>query len=399
MFKKLFFLYSLACAMGVILLLTGTGVDVKRIDSWDIPWDEDISVQKPAPAASIQTPDNNSKPVRQEGIYSSATDHCFKKLKSGECTQLVPCNGAMERSNGPPTRGFAILYNPGANHFNASSVMRTPGSPGSGADCAISQKYGFFFIHNLKSGGTTTKRFLMDALCPRHDADPQKPEMFECSAGPEVLKLVGCLKGIKTAKDQNFLIFSFVRDPYARLYSGYAMAEAYAKRKPYKYPPFSFREFALGSSTQRKRLSSLDISHHFPQSNYVLDRFRCPVFDYVGRLETYDEDLLRIIHEIEYRHHAKNNKNGYAMEDVPPTPLMEHYLKSKAQSQGRLYANEGTSFGKAREARLESNSTAIGSLYDVYADKQIVNHVATEYAVDFQSFGYSIDHIPGNSPA
>jgi hypothetical protein len=139
-----------------------------------------------------------------------------------------------------------------------------------------------------------------------------------------------------------------------------------------------FRDFALASQSDRQKMSRTHASHYMPQSYFLSDRNGCPIFDYVGRLEFYEEDLLRSIQLIEERYHNDNNNT----EPLPPTPLMVQYRK-RLGANGRIQAVNGTSFGKRRQDNNIDDGMA-----SAYADGDVVKKVVQEYRSDFKLFGY-----------
>jgi hypothetical protein len=141
---------------------------------------------------------------------------------------------------------------------------------------------------------------------------------------------------------------------------------------------FAFRDFALASQLDRQKMSRTHSAHYLPQSKFLSDKNGCPIFDYVGRLEFYEEDLLRSIQLIEERYHSGNTDS----EPLPPTPLMVHY-RNRLGADGRIQAVNGTSFGKRRQDRNIDDGTA-----SAYADRDVVDKVVREYRTDFNLFGY-----------
>eukprot|EP01083_Nonionella_stella_P136518 415449_1 len=79
-----------------------------------------------------------------------------------------------------------------------------------------------------------------------------------------------------------------------------------------KYANFSFHDFIMAHQKQRQKMSITHASHYVPQAKFLSDRKNCPIFDYIGRLEHYDDDLLRIINEIEKRYYAQNYDGEYS---------------------------------------------------------------------------------------
>jgi len=388
-------------------------------------YDQFVSLTNITPVAStLPKPpaSNSSYPSSIGDAYDPHTDRCVKYTTSRKC-ELCPCDENGINSNNNTTvslqqentdRGFAVRYPEGLSKSNAIS-MQLAGSAMEGSGCALSRKYGFFFIHNLKGGGTNSKTFLNTALCPKEvpveiikDSEHLKrqrqrpmrtrnkrPKIFQCSAGDETLEIVNCSMGLKLAKKNSYFIWSFVRSPFSRLFSGYAMAQGMNQQKAKSgkkiYAKFSFLEFAMAHQRQRQKMSITDVAHYTPQAKFLSDRKNCPIFDYIGRLEHYDDDLLRIINEIEKRHYAQNYDGEYssmaAGVEVPPTPLTTKYLEY-IEGKGRIEANRATSFGAKRKAKMG------GEMDSAFSDKAAVGKVYKEYNIDFTMFGYDSEYNP-----
>ena len=189
--------------------------------------------------------------------------------------------------------------------------MVLSGRAHAGSGCAVSHKYKFTYVHVLKSGGMTVKAFLKRALC----GTTQMP----CPKGRDVLEILDCAAALYQHAD--YFVFSFVRNPYSRLYSGYSMAMLYDKNENASLlPQVSFEDFVVKRET-RSALSRVSETHYAPQSAFLFDRTHCPVFDFVGRLERFHEDLetvLSVIGSPELHHAFK----------------MAHCNTSKAQPMG-----------------------------------------------------------------
>lgn len=392
-------------------------------------------------------PDEHDVSLRNE-----FTDRCvdITSLKKGQhrcnihmCKEMPTPSSLKEEDlqSYIQNRGFAIRATEELQDIQKS--MQIGGSAKAGSGCVISHKYKFFFIHNLKVGGITTKLFLKRALCPGVDPDNQ---IFKCSSGDDVLKVVDCKSGLGLAYKQSYFIFSFVRNPYSRLFSGFAMAEGIAKqrnekkkteadnlkkstflneairrrdyavnstrhvvgsnatkrsnsthygntmskhrkgivnRKSKYYPPFSFRDFAMASHQQRGRLSPTSTSHYIPQAKFLTDRNGCPVFDYIGKLEHYEDELRRIIYEIDRRYRASHDVSEY--HSISSNPLMVEFERNVKINSGRIVAFHGTSFGAKKKKSRNHNMEL------VYSEVAVAEKVYNEFKADFDLFGYSDD--------
>jgi hypothetical protein len=194
------------------------------------------------------------------------------------------------------------------------------------------------------------------------------------------LDIVNCRAGLATAKRRSYFVWSFVRHPFARLFSGYAMAASMQRRRRGSFN-VTFRDFALATQGERRRMSVTSADHYVPQALFLTDRRRCPVFDYVGRLESYADDLGRVLREIERRAGA-------------PTPLMVHYRNSLG-SDGRIEASNGTAFGKkfGKKSGERNRNAAMAS---AFSDADVVEKIIKEYKRDFELSGYSKEWGPAS---
>ncbi|CAJ1964883.1 unnamed protein product [Cylindrotheca closterium] len=391
--------------------------------------------------------DNNNN-NNTDPLYSPESDMCLEaklpwddhnnnrdKVTKMEC-RLHPCQeeAAVKPISQTATkdneddrrfqqRGFAIRY---PNNFALSKnhlSMRVAGEARSGSGCAMSREYGFLFVHNLKVGGTNTKTFLKEALCPSNvtkinditDHNQTKSQRrkahFHCSRGEWMLQIIGCKRGLQEAKAKSYLIWSFVRNPFARLYSGYAMAEGmFLKKNPNASSFPSFKDFALATNRKREHMSPTSISHYVPQSHFLADVNGCPLVNYVGRLESYEADLLRVIHFVEEkrrdRHHRtsptaqmNNTISEAKLQQRSTTFLLDYYHKVMVgpSANGKIQVGKGTAYGKRRKERTNGGSTTNNGFHAAYNDNQVVQHVVEEYKSDFDLFGYqySTNTAPG----
>ena len=74
----------------------------------------------------------------------------------------------------------------------------------------------------------------------------------------------------------------------------YAMAASPAYRiKGFPFP--SFEKFILRGPRSLSAVSTLSPIHFVPQTSFLFDKRGCPTVDYIGRLETLEEDMLKIL--------------------------------------------------------------------------------------------------------
>lgn len=220
---------------------------------------------------------------KQGEVYNPSSDMCLEEVGEKESypyprCRLNPCDNesSAKATSQRLKRGFAVRYPESVPLPDIPRTMQVAGSAEAGSGCALSDKYGFLFIHNLKVGGTTTKSFIREALCPGSKSQkrnttkipsaswtnpaqnslgqektsnvttapmskvrdrpsyvrkilpktsrgksPWRKPPFECSKGSETLRIVSCKSGLRIAKEKSYFVWSFVRNPFSRLYSGY----------------------------------------------------------------------------------------------------------------------------------------------------------------------------------
>jgi len=245
------------------------------------------------------------------------------------------------------------------------NAMRTSGQANAGSGCAVSVKYKFIYIHVLKSAGMTIKAFLKRALCGGQTGSAA------CQDDSTSLEIVDCAAVLQEHPD--YFVWSFVRNPFARLYSGYSMADNFRLRThgssttatSSMLPEFTFDEFA--TSPRRNRLTMASVSHFEPQTKFLFDRADCPVFDFLGRLEDLENDMQQVL------------------ELIGSPELKAYYVQA---NNGTLHHETSTAFGKAKIDDLG------GDLRNAYRSVQTVESATHEYARDFALLGYDPNIIP-----
>ena len=234
--------------------------------------------------------------------------------------------------------------------------MVLSGAPTAGSGCAISHHYKFIYIHVLKSGGMTIKAFLKRALC-NQTATP-------CPMGRNVLEIVHCATAV--SNHANYFVWSFVRNPFSRLYSGYSMADSMrtSKQRNTTLREFTFQEFALAKRIQRSSLSMTSTDHYVPQVAFLFDSSSCPVVDFIGHLEHFQEDLEFVLQKIQ-------------------SPELQSYY----DQHGEELHESSTAYGKRKQDKGES-------LSKVYATPKVMQAVANEFKQDFRLLRYDPTVIP-----
>jgi hypothetical protein len=306
------------------------------------------------------------------------------RLVGGKCVlsrcEEIPSDPAL------PQYGFVKYNNPSESR---AKRMMIPGTASSGAGCAISHRYKFIYIHVLKSGGSTLKEFLKRALCLTNPLDPTNSKCL-MTEGPayQNLSIVDCGPALRNY-GQEYFVWSFVRHPFSRLYSGYAMATRGAFRKQ-NAADVTLKEFVMGSNIDRKSMSRTDVSHYFPQSHFLFNGQFCPVFDFLGRLEHFDRDMKVVLNHIqspELNSIFYDNYNG-TMERNAGTSFghKKLLLQNKTKSKGGTHLKVSSA--------TKDNNTPLDNLFQ---DDAIRQHAMKEFAVDFRLLGYLPNGIPSSS--
>jgi len=295
------------------------------------------------------------------------TRRAFNETPKGKARpcKLIPCDSQSSKINAD--QGFFLNYTSLDARANSTQQL---GSARDGSGCAISHVYKFIYIHVLKSGGNTIKAFLQKALCLANNTKKCLDKNRQSK-----LEIVDCELALQKHGHEYF-VWSFVRNPFARLYSGYAMASNPRHRKM----DFDFETFALANKQQRSKLSIIHESHFVPQSQFLFDSViishQCPVVDFVGRLEHLERDLRIVLGRIQ-------------------SPELDQYFRNIPK--GKLGRFEGTSFGyNLRNNKhlinvdsIEQDSDEEVFLADIYREPKIRKKVAWEQAVDFDLLGYN----------
>ena len=142
----------------------------------------------------------------------------------------------------------------------------------------ISHKKKFVFVHVSRTGGTTLRNLLMEAV-----PDVVEAGGFHCGVS-QVNSLLG-------SPLEDYFKFAFVRNPWDRLLSWYSMIEGTEGDRP----PLSFDEF-LHAWLPPDRAPELP-----PQWDCLSDSDGALVVDDVGRFETFSTDVRRLLDRIEVK--------------------------------------------------------------------------------------------------
>ena len=119
---------------------------------------------------------------------------------------------------------------------------------------------------------------------------------------------------------EDFFTFSFIRNPYERLYSSYKFLQnggmnQHDKSAFQKYLSHysDFEDFVLNGLNSE---IIFEIIHFIPQSEFICNNDGKIIVDFIGRFENLNEDFKKlsdkINKEIVLEHHNKNNKVNFS---------------------------------------------------------------------------------------
>jgi len=128
---------------------------------------------------------------------------------------------------------------------------------------------------------------------------------------------------------------------------------------------FSFHDFVL-KPRQRKNHTKMHAGHYDLQKNFIFSNQTCPSFDYLGRVEHYDDDMRTIL----------NHLNA--------TKLIT-YLD-----------NIGGSVKPANTWGQNKKDSIGGDLRAEYSSNAVKQTVAVVYKTDFDLLGYDKNNVPSN---
>lgn len=252
----------------------------------------------------------------------------------------------------PAHEGFrGWIRRPAATRGVAPKIY---GRGGYASGCAVSERYRFVYVHVLKSGGMTMKSLLKDTLCGTHKVTAATP----CPGGADLLRITTCHRAISAHPD--FLVFSVVRNPFARAVSAYAMA---------KFPEdVTFEQFAQSPRGLGRR-TWLSSSHWSPQVDFLLTREGCPVVDFLASMDRLHEDLAKVFRVI-------------------GSPE----LLARVTAPNGVWHATDTNFG----ARLLNATGSASPLRDKYTSEGDAARlgVARHFRNDFELLGYDPETVP-----
>jgi hypothetical protein len=204
----------------------------------------------------------------------------------------------------------------------------------------VSDSTRVLFVHVQKTGGLTVQELLREGL---PDAAP-----VQGLGGGRHARLGAALKARPELAD--YFIFGFVRNPWARMYSWYAMVqrrrESVAAGNEFiaeklgrnhfwakvmtDFP--DFESFVLEGPEQVKRLRT-------PQVRYLKARGRRA--DFIGRTESLEDDVRDVFGRIGLPAPAELPHNNAG----PPDDYRRHYTDTARDRVAELFAEDIRAFG------------------------------------------------------
>lgn len=253
--------------------------------------------------------------------------------------------------------------------------MATPTGGDWGAGCAVSDKYKFVYVHVLKSGGSTTKEFLRKSIC----GEEAGVDANKCNAFKSTIRPMGCSMAVR--QHPHYFFFSFARNPFTRMFSMYSMIDGFkgstkskgisASERPkllrnhhrrLSTEDFSFADFVLKPG-ERKKHTFMSSSHYHQQNNFLFSWQMCPTFDFLGRVEHYDEDMKTILRY------------------VGATEMLDYFNGINGT------VKVINTWGANKKSSME------GDLRSVYT-QDVVDEVVKGYQADFDLLGYDKTVVP-----
>lgn len=235
---------------------------------------------------------NNWDPdaVRQhhELKYKEDRRVCIEKTARGECSPIWCDDGKSASWTGEILR---------PSDLRGNRMMRTTDQDkGHGvADCLVSDEWKFIFVHTLRSGGTTIKETMKQALCGKGGYDDNTQQCKDNAGGRRRLRMQECSSAL--VESPKHFSFTFVRSPYSRWVSAYTMGAAHSKVDTTQQSegssnkfPLSFESFMMDPDRTMTKHSTISSSYWQPQMDSILDHRGCPVVDYIGHLERFDDN-------------------------------------------------------------------------------------------------------------
>lgn len=196
----------------------------------------------------------------------------------------------------------------------------------------------FTTFRDVEVGGTRYGEKVQDMYAARFDLRKHATAAaIRAKAGPEVWR--------------GYFVFAFARNPYARAYSIYRFLLKW-KDGPYHalVSPLSFEDFITSAML---RGGEIEIAR--PQAHWLSDAQGdiMPGFDFIGRLERFDEDFSFILSTIQRRptpYRSLSRANASAEVDEWRDVL----TPAARQAIEEVYAKDFALFGYEKETLVEA---------------------------------------------
>ena len=180
-----------------------------------------------------------------------------------------------------------------------------------------------------------------------------------CPKGKDLIAIVDC--GSTVARYPDYLVWSFVRNPFSRMYSAYSMAKK-GQRSPGSTDDVTFAMFAANPGVMGRK-SDVSSSHWVPQAQYVFaPSCGCPAVDFLGRLEYLDTDMRSLL------------------KVIGSPEMLDYYNKHGAKEA------TDTNFG---EKLIKKQKKTLVTIYD----EESAANTARYFATDFRLFGYDTKDV------
>jgi hypothetical protein len=128
---------------------------------------------------------------------------------------------------------------------------------------------------------------------------------------------------------------------------------------------FSFHDFVM-KPNERGNHTTMHAGHYDQQTTFIFSNYTCPSFDFLGRVEHYDEDMRTIL-----KHLNATELIAY------------HYELGGAVHPANTWgANKKRSIG--------------GDLRKEYNSREVINKVVSQYKQDFNLLGYDWRFVPSD---
>lgn len=210
----------------------------------------------------------------------------------------------------------------------------------------ISREFKCLFVHIPKVAGQSVEAVFLDKLglnWTQREALLLKPNSLPVKGPPRLAHLTATeytqLGYVSSGEFNEFFKFSFIRNPWDRIWSEYK----------YRQYPFSFDEFLLKRFPTAKddnyRTHEDLYRHVIPQSEFLFDNSGNCLVDFIGRFETIQNDFS----------HLTNKVFGYSLKlphkNKSSSRVMNFLKKEKRQSYQEAYSDKGEAFVRSYYAQ------------------------------------------------